>query len=95
MPKFLRPIYIAWMISLSITIYGQDIHFTMFDLSPTTLESGIDWRILGSYRITGNFREQWPTIAKYTTPSIAIDVPLLKGFRKQDWVSFSFYHSSG
>lgn len=78
------------MISLSVTIYGQDIHFTMFDLSPTTLNPGLIGGFLGSYRITGNFREQWPTIAKYTTPSIAIDVPLLKGFRKQDWVSFSF-----
>lgn len=61
---------------------AQDIHFTMFDLSPLTLNPGLIGDFNGTFRVTGNYRIQWPTIAKYQTPSIGIDAPLLKGFRK-------------
>ncbi|MBP9744450.1 MAG: PorP/SprF family type IX secretion system membrane protein [Saprospiraceae bacterium] len=67
---------------------AQDIHFTMFDLSPLTLNPGLIGDFNGTFRVTGNYRIQWPTIAKYQTPSIGIDAPLLKGFRKNDWISF-------
>ncbi|MBK9681630.1 MAG: type IX secretion system membrane protein PorP/SprF [Saprospiraceae bacterium] len=62
---------------------AQDIHFTMFDLSPLTLNPGLIGDFNGTFRVTGNYRIQWPTIAKYQTPSIGIDAPLLKGFRKK------------
>jgi hypothetical protein len=41
----------------------------------------------GTFRLTGNYRIQWPTIAKYSTPAFGIDAPLFKGLRKNDWIS--------
>ncbi len=67
---------------------AQDIHFTMFDLSPLTLNPGLIGDFSGTFRVTGNYRIQWPTIAKYSTPSLGVDVPLLRGLRKNDWISF-------
>lgn len=70
------------------SLKGQDIHYTMFDLSPLTLNPALIGDFNGTFRITGNYRIQWPTIAKYQTPSFGIDAPLFKGLRKKDWISF-------
>ncbi|MEP7321312.1 MAG: PorP/SprF family type IX secretion system membrane protein [Saprospiraceae bacterium] len=66
---------------------AQDIHFTMFDLSPLTLNPALIGDFNGTFRVTGNYRIQWPTVAKYSTPSFGIDAPLFKGLRKNDWIS--------
>ncbi|MEP7266757.1 MAG: PorP/SprF family type IX secretion system membrane protein [Saprospiraceae bacterium] len=73
---------------ISLGSKAQDIHFTMFDLSPLTLNPGLIGDFNGTFRLTGNYRIQWPTIAKYQTPSLGIDAPLFRGFRKNDWISF-------
>ena len=44
----------------------------------------------GSYRLSGIYRDQWLSAFgvpdEFKTPSLSIDVPLIKGFRDQDWV---------
>jgi len=66
---------------------AQDIHFTMFDLSPLTLNPALIGDFHGTFRVTGNYRIQWPTIAKYQTPAFGIDAPLFRGLGKNDWIS--------
>ncbi len=72
----------------SLTARAQDIHFTMFDMSPLTLNPALIGDFHGTFRITGNYRIQWPTIAKYKTPAFGIDAPLFRGLGKNDWISF-------
>lgn len=77
------------LVSVTQISLAQDIHFTMFDLSPLTLNPALIGDFNGTFRVTGNYRIQWPTIAKYTTPSYGIDAPLFTGLRKDDWISVS------
>ena len=85
--KYLHQIILAGILCVS-QVDAQDIHFTMFDLSPLTLNPGLIGDFNGTFRITGNYRIQWPTIAKYQTPAIGVDAPLFRGLRKKDWISF-------
>ena len=74
-------------IVLTCKTLAQDIHFTMFDMSPLTLNPAFIGDFSGTFRVTGNYRIQWPTIAKYQTPAFGIDAPLFRGLGKNDWIS--------
>lgn len=68
---------------------AQDIHFTSYDFSPLTLNPALAGSFSGTYRIGGIYRDQWRSAAAkgaYSTPTIHVDVPIIRGFRKQDWV---------
>ena len=67
----------------------QDIHFTSYDFSPLTLNPALAGSFNGSYRVGGIYRDQWRSVSNngaYSTPTVHVDVPLIKGFRKQDWI---------
>jgi len=44
----------------------------------------------GTYRIAGIYRDQWIAISgvpdEFKTPALSVDLPIIKGFRDQDWV---------
>lgn len=68
---------------------SQDIHFTSYEFSPLTLNPALAGSFSGSYRIGGIYRDQWRAVSgsgAYSTPTIHVDVPLIRGFRKQDWI---------
>ena len=61
------------------TCIAQDPHFSQFFASPLTLNPALTGKFNGSMRITGNYRNQWPTINRaFTTSTVSIDFPILK-----------------
>lgn len=91
MSRHLKPYLILFIgVLFGHKAQAQDIHFTMFDMSPLTLNPALIGDFHGTFRITGNYRIQWPTIAKYQTPAFGIDAPLFRGLGKNDWISFGF-----
>lgn len=72
------------------SLAAQDIHFTQFNMSPMTLNPGNIGRFEGTVRIGGIYRGQWASVLgkgnQYKTPSIWADAPIVRGFRKQDWL---------
>ena len=81
-----------FIIGIGNQTQAQDVHFTMWDMSPLTVNPAFTGSYLGSFRIGGIYRDQWRTIgdigseALFTTPSVYIDAPIIRGFRKTDWV---------
>ena len=74
---------------LTTSAMAQDIHFSQFGLSPLTLNPALTGAYEGTFRIGGIYRNQWSGIVKsggYTTPSIYLDAPIVRGFGKNDWL---------
>ena len=74
---------------MTADLKSQDIHFTSYDFSPLTLNPALAGGFSGSYRIGGIYRDQWRSVAGsggYKTPTVHIDVPLMRGFREKDWI---------
>ncbi len=70
------------------TLRAQDIHFSLFDMSPLTLNPALTGAYEGTARVGGIYRDQWASFLpnQFTTPSFFIDAPIIRGFRKTDWV---------
>lgn len=59
-------------------LIAQDPHFSQFFVSPLTLNPAYTGKFDGSYRFSGNFKKQWPTINNaFTTSTAAIDFNIL------------------
>ncbi len=77
---------------LFCTVYtakSQDIHFTSYDFAPLTVNPALAGAFLGTYRVGGIYRDQWRSVSSdgaFQTANIHIDMPVIKGFRDQDWV---------
>lgn len=68
---------------------SQDIHFTSFDFAPLTINPSLSGAFLGTYRVGGIYRDQWRSVSSagaYKTVNLHIDMPVIRGFRKKDWV---------
>lgn len=58
----------------SFNLKGQDIHFTQFDMSPLTLNSGLTGMFNGDIRFAANIRNQYATVpVPYSTFSASYD----------------------
>lgn len=71
------------------TLQAQDIHYSLFNMSPLTLNPALTGAFEGTARVGGIYRDQWGLgflQNQYTTPSFYIDAPIIRGFRKSDWV---------
>lgn len=71
------------------TLTAQDIHFTLFNQSPLTLNPALTGAYEGTARVGGIYRSQWSSFLAsnlYGTSSFFIDAPIIRGFRKTDWV---------
>lgn len=53
------------------TLCGQDIHFTMYNMSPMTLNPAMAGKFEGTFRIGGIYRDQWASVIanQFRTPS--------------------------
>jgi type IX secretion system PorP/SprF family membrane protein len=71
-------------------LQAQDIHFSQFNMSPMTLNPSNIGAFEGTVRIGGIFRGQFAKVlgnnGQYQTPSVYADAPIIRGFRKKDWV---------
>ncbi len=71
------------------TLTAQDIHFTLYNMSPLTLNPAQTGAFYGTARVGGIYRDQWRTISNfegYRTPSFYVDAPIIRGFGDNDWV---------
>lgn len=77
--KMKRAGVIICSIFFSGTLLAQDPHFSQFFASPLTLNPALTGKFNGTYRITGNHRNQWPTINNaYITTAFSADFHLFK-----------------
>ncbi|MCH2082598.1 MAG: PorP/SprF family type IX secretion system membrane protein [Saprospiraceae bacterium] len=95
--RFLRPLLLILVVALSGNLHAQDIHFTLFDMSPLTLNPALSGAFEGTARLGGIYRAQSfdaVNVEQYETPSFYIDAPIIRGFRKQDWIGIgvAFYN---
>ena len=82
-------LFILFLVFLSGEIKAQDIHFTSYDFAPLTVNPALAGAFLGSYRVGGIYRDQWRSVSgqgAYSTPEIHVDMPVIRGIRKQDWI---------
>lgn len=71
------------------TAVAQDIHFSQYNMSPMTLNPANIGGFEGTARISGIYRSQWTSIMsrdQFETPCVSVDAPIIRGFRKRDWV---------
>lgn len=90
-PKPLRIILGALLLSSSLA--AQDIHNSLFNMSPLSLNPALTGAFEGTARIGGIYRAQDFGITEargYYSPSFYVDAPIIQGFRKQDWVGAGF-----
>lgn len=89
MKRYILPLLlISGMCLGSTLVKGQDIHYTLFNDSYLTTNPALTGSFYGSFRIGGIFRDQWYSILpnEFVTPSFYLDAPIMKGFRKGDWI---------
>lgn len=67
----------------SSVLVAQDVHYSLFHFAPLTLNPAQTGAYEGTARVGGIYRSQWST---FRTPSFFIDAPIIRGFRKYDWV---------
>ncbi len=75
------------------TLTAQDIHYTLYNMSPLTLNPALTGAYEGTARAGGIYRDQWRGLlgkSLYATPSFYVDAPIIRGFRKKDWVGVGF-----
>lgn len=68
--------YILGFTFLLATLFAkaQDLHFSLFDYSPLTLNAGETGVFDGDWRVTGNYRQQWKSIGQpFQTIAAAYD----------------------
>jgi len=67
------------IISTCIKASAQDPHFSQFFASPLTLNPALTGKFDGDLRVTGNYRNQWPSINRaFVTTTVAADFPILR-----------------
>lgn len=91
----IRKLLLLLAVSLSLSsLQAQDIHFSQYNMSPMTLNPANIGNFEGTARIGGIYRGQWASVigskGQYKTPSAWVDAPIIRGFRKRDWVGVGF-----
>lgn len=74
----------------SLALSAQDLHFTLYDYAPLSINPANAGNYEGSYRIGGIYRDQWSAVSSGTnafrTPMIYIDAPLVSVGKKGHWI---------
>ena len=70
---------ICLFLLLKQNVWAQDPHFSQFFASPLSLSPAFTGKFDGDVRLTGNYRDQWPTINNaFKTTTAAVDFHVLK-----------------
>ncbi len=86
--KLLRTLLFLFTLLLFGKTQAQDLHWTMFDMSPLTLNPAFTGAYEGTFRIGGIYRSQWNSVSDATgfeTPSFYVDAPIL-AIGKRSWL---------
>jgi len=81
----MRRILLMWMgLVVAVVVTAQDPHFSQFFSSPLTLNPAFTGKFFGTYRVAGNYRNQWPTINNaFTSATASIDFQLMQNKMSQ------------
>ena len=73
---------------VTFSSHSQEYHWTLYNMSPLSVNPAKTGDFYGTFRIGGIFRNQFSGAAtkSYNTPMIYSDIPLIKGFRDSDWI---------
>ena len=79
-----------WFLSFVSIIAQDSYHYTYFDMTQVALNPALSGGFEGTARIGGLFREQdfGMESGQFLSPVMYVDAPLIRGFRKNDWVGF-------
>lgn len=94
--KLRLPIIIAFFSVMAFCAQAQnEIHFTQFEMAPIQLNPALSGDFQGTYRIGGIYRDQWFSVIdnSFKTADLFVDVNVIRGIRKQDWVSVGLGYS--
>lgn len=83
--------YLTLLVALVFTLRltAQDAHFSLYNMSPLSLNPSLTGAYLGTARVGGIYRDQWGfsfLSNQFVTTAFYIDAPLFRGFGKKDWV---------
>lgn len=68
---------------------AQDYHYSMFTMSPLTLNPALTGNFTGDLRIVNNYRMQWSSVTKpFSTYSFGADMPLARRDKKKSSPDF-------
>ncbi len=71
--------FLCIFIPISIFAKAQDPHFSQFFASPLTLNPAFTGKFDGTFRVAGNYRNQWPAFNNvYTTYTVSVDFDILR-----------------
>lgn len=85
--KIVKTLLLSLTILLSGGLTAQDVHFTLFNMSPLTMNPALTGAYEGTVRIGGIYRDQYRSVVSnaITTPSFYADAPILM-VGKRHWV---------
>ena len=67
------------VVVIALKTKAQDPNFSQFFVSPLTLNPALTGKFDGSFRVAGNYRNQWPTINNaFTTFTASIDANIMR-----------------
>lgn len=87
------PIFILGLVMIcSVGKSQNELHFTQFEAAPLQLNPALVGDFQGTFRIGGIYRDQWFSFlgdegSSFKTLDMFVDVNIIRGLRKQDWIS--------
>ena len=86
--KLMKALLLSFAILFSGQMMAQDIHWSLFNMSPLTLNPANTGGFEGTFRVGGIYRDQARSVLGnngYQTPSIYVDAPVFM-VGKRNWV---------
>lgn len=85
--KILKCTLFILLMGLFGNLQAQDIHWSLYQMSPLTLNPALTGAFNGTVRVGGIYRDQARTVVTnaYSTPSFYVDAPILN-VGKKDWI---------
>lgn len=91
MRDFTNTFFLILLMTMSIGIQAQDIHFTHFRMAPLSVNPAMTGSFQGTYRISAIYRDQWRSVGNakpYKTPFLSAEVNIASGLLlENDWVA--------
>jgi len=85
-----KSFFIGIILILATMTQAQDIHYSLYQFTPIDVNPANAGSFSGSYRVNAIYSDKDPGFFEkrnnFRTVSVSVDAPIIRGFRKQDWV---------